>query len=250
MLEGILLAALAGSPLPMRLPDPSMRWKLPKALREVSGLARASGGMIWAHDDERGIVYLLDVSAREVRRKLALREGGRIVRADFEGVATLDGAIWLMTSDASLYRAATGTVRMQPTGLTDECEFEGLTARGGLLVLACKRVFAGKADSRLVLWSPDRRLAVGRIDLHRQGGALHVSAVDWCPDPPRFVGVAARERVLFVADELGRIEALYSLDEDLHRQPEGILVGPGEVLIADEGKNHGHLTRYEIALCR
>ena len=62
------------------------QWDLPKSLREVSGLAFTADGRLFAHDDERAIVYQLDYSDGAVVKRFAL--GDPPDEDDFEAIAT------------------------------------------------------------------------------------------------------------------------------------------------------------------
>ena len=72
------------------------RWELPKELNEISGLAVDSEGRLFAHDDERAIIYQLDPATHRVVKRFAFgrpavarrlrrhRRGGRPARPDHQ----------------------------------------------------------------------------------------------------------------------------------------------------------------------
>ena len=62
--------------------DGATRWRLHRRLREISGLASAPGDRIFAHDDERAVIYEID---REGRLVKAFAMGDKPVREDFAG---------------------------------------------------------------------------------------------------------------------------------------------------------------------
>ncbi|MCZ6869403.1 MAG: hypothetical protein O7G84_07875, partial [Gammaproteobacteria bacterium] len=84
----------------------AQQWKLPKRLREISGLGLTPDGYLLAHDDERGTIYVLDY--RELRHVKTFRLGQPTARDDFEAVAMADGRIYVMTSLGRLYEAPEG----------------------------------------------------------------------------------------------------------------------------------------------
>ncbi len=247
---GALLLGLASLTGPVSLDEPLARWKLPESLSEISGLAVTPDGRVLAHDDEKAIVYELDVAAEQVVRRWKLRTGKHTLRGDFEGIAVRGGDVWLLTSSGGLLRAAIDSdVAPQAidTGLGDECEFEGLAVKGDLLVMACKRVLDA-VGTRLVLWDVAASQVAGRI--HLDGPPLHLSAIEWCPRQNRFIGLAAREGQLILARADGRIESRVQLDAKRHPQAEGVTVHAGDLLIADEGRKRGRLMRYAWQPCR
>ena len=64
--------AEADTPDPMRIGGfeyseaDAVRYKLPKVLREISGLTLGDDDHLYGHDDERGIVYRIDYRAGRV----------------------------------------------------------------------------------------------------------------------------------------------------------------------------------------
>ena len=111
-------------------------------LDEVSGLANAATGSVFAHNDEFGIVYEIYVETGEIERAFAL--GETTERGDFEGVAVVDDRIYLLTSDGKIYESAIGghgervAFHVYDTGLGQYCEFEGLAVDEGEFLLLCK----------------------------------------------------------------------------------------------------------------
>jgi len=157
-------SAPPGSALPSSSPEPAADLKplldpspqimrLPSGLAEVSGLAVASDRTVYAHDDEHGIVYEIDVLSGEMGAIFAL--GHPTIRGDFEGIATYDGLIYLITSDGLLFETQIGAHKERvpfnsySTGIGEFCEIEGLTVKqansiflsGHLIKASPRRVF-------------------------------------------------------------------------------------------------------------
>src|SRR5882762_6336402 len=59
----------------------AVRWNLPKRLNEISGLALSADARLFAHDDERGVIYQIDW--RHGRLTKAFSLGDPPPRADF-----------------------------------------------------------------------------------------------------------------------------------------------------------------------
>jgi uncharacterized protein YjiK len=221
-------------------------------LREISGLALTPDERLFAVTDESAIVYELDYLQGGIIKSFAL--GDPVVRGDFEGIAVLQDAIWLMTSDGILLAAKEGldgrSVRYQKfdTGHGDHCELEGLaqdrTAK--TLILACKEAASKRKDLLLFEWS----VSASGIEHLRDVSVPERSVVDMI-DKKRFnpsaIAIDPRtgERVLIAArqDALVRLTADGTLSSAIilakksrHKQAEGIeMTRDGRMLIADEG---------------
>ncbi|MGE0352695.1 MAG: hypothetical protein AB7Q69_05580, partial [Gemmatimonadales bacterium] len=94
-----LMPCLAGAQ--DQLDPPVARYRLPRALTEISGLAMNAEGRLFAHDDERGIIFEVDYRSGRILRSFSL--GRRGLRGDYEGIAVVGQSIWLVTSDGTLY---------------------------------------------------------------------------------------------------------------------------------------------------
>ncbi len=242
--------------------DDFQQWKLPKRLREISGLALTPDERLLAVADEKAVVYELDYQEGKIIKSFAL--GDPVVRADFEGIAVLDDTVWLMTSDGLLFAAAEGpdgrSVRYQKydTGHGDYCELEGLAQdrAAETLLLACKEARSKKNDLMIFEWSasndgiehvrsvtvPERSIT-GIIDKKR----LNPSGIAVDPQTGEWVLVAARQDALVRLTTDGALsEAIILEKKGRHKQAEGIeLTRDGRLLIADEGgKGRARLAVY------
>ena len=147
---------------------PADRWELPKELDEISGLAADGGGRLFAHGDERAIVYQLDPASHRVLKRVAF--GHPAVHGDFEGIALADDRVVLTTSDGVLYLAREGSdgeavqYTVRDTGVGRRCEVEGLAYEPSerILLLACKlpRVESLKGRVAVYAWSLERQALV------------------------------------------------------------------------------------------
>jgi len=257
----LLLMPACSSPAPA--PPPGPHHDLPAALREVSGLALASPGSVFAHDDEQAVVHEIDLASGRTLRRFSL--GDPPARGDFEGIAADRGHVYLIASDGRLLAASLGRdgrrmpFEVHDTGAGADCEIEGLSLApepGNLLIL-CKRVRGGGREGRLRIyqWTIGARGPVGRpwrdIGLSEAPGdgrdGFAPSSIEWVPARRRLVLVSARDRRLLVLDEQGRILGSHRLAAARHPQPEGVTVTPaGALVVADEGERGrpGRLTVY------
>lgn len=250
-LLGFSTAACQSEQIPSGEPGNFVQWALPDKLREISGLALTSDERLLAITDEEAIVYEIDYRNGSLVKAFAL--GEPTIRGDFEGVAVLDGRVWLMTSDGKLYSAEEGAdgervaYEKTNTDLGDQCELEGLAAnsQAGRLLLVCKesrkkkkglRIFewlvAGGKNQDVVEIALDDDAMSDSIDTKR----VNPSGITIDPSTGNRIVVAARQQVVFELSSDGRlIDVIMRLDAERHRQPEGIAITPdGRLLIADE----------------
>ncbi|MCI0517916.1 MAG: SdiA-regulated domain-containing protein [Woeseiaceae bacterium] len=240
------------------------QWRLPDALREISGLALTPDGRLLAVADEKAVIYELNYVDGKLVRAFAFEEPP--LRGDFEGIAWLNDRVYLATSDGILYSAPAGAdgehveAARTDTGLGTLCEIEGLAenTRYDRLYLVCKerRDEGDPEDLRIFEWSvgeqkTTRSIAVPVAGIRRQlgGDGFHPSGLVLNRANGHFLVVAARERGLAELDSDGLlIEARLLADAGRHRQPEGIeLTSSGKLLLADEGgEGKARLAVYEV----
>jgi uncharacterized protein YjiK len=229
--------------------DFTMRFALPGRLAEVSGLAATPDGRLFAHDDERAVVYELDVHREEVSKRFSL--GSPPVAGDFEGITVAGERFFMVTSRGVLYEfrempdRGESPYRVTDTGLGAHCEVEGLDydLASDELLFACK-VSApdrGTIVVHRIPLDPERArpapLEVSRNQIATFGvdPSFEPSAISVTPTGTLILLSASREALIEV-DRTGRVLAGVRLPERRHRQPEGLAYGAdGTLYIADEG---------------
>lgn len=240
-------------------------WRLPRRLAEISGLALTDDGRLLAHHDEAGVVFELDVRDGSVVKEFQVADGANAIHGDFEGIATADGWIYLVTSAGRIYEFREGAdgasvlFTAYATGVGRDCEIEGLAHDPGrrALLLLCKQARGAGRGDRLAIhvWSlADRRLdrdariplavrdfaePLGASGFHPSGIARHPQTGTW------FV-VAARQQAAAEITPGGRVLAVRRFPARWHRQIEGITFGPdGALVVSDEGAGgRARLTAY------
>ena len=238
-----------------------LQWKLPKALREISGLALTPDQRLLAVNDEIGVVFELDYG--EGRLVGSFGVGEPPVRGDFEGIAVADDVVYLITSTGQLLRTrethagtSAGFTAIS-TGLASVCEIEGLAYDTAIerLWIACKQMLASNDGTVSVFaWDPvsntldeARTLRLNVRDLADAIGRkkFNPSAIALLPDRSGFALLTAR-RGHVTLDWSGRVVAASRLSRD-HPQSEGLAItADGRWLIADEAgdKGKGRLAVY------
>ena len=236
---------------------------LPHRLREISGLALAPDGRVFAHDDESAVVFEIDPASGDVRKRFSL--GDRPERGDFEGIAiTPQGEFWLMTSNGRLYRfregADGGHVAFErfDSGLRRTCELEGLAylASERSLILACKDNYHHRMRHTIALYSwrigaageavPWRTMSEDAVAEAAGVHSFHPSSIEIDPVSGRILLLSARDAALAEFGPDGGLLAARRLGRR-HVQPEGMTVAAdGTLIISDEGAGgQAIVTRYE-----
>jgi uncharacterized protein YjiK len=235
----------------------SVRYKLPKALREISGLTLDDEGHLYGHADERGIVYRIDYRKGQVVSRFAL-EGD--VRADFEGIAWLNEHLYLTTSNGRIYRTRPGSAdAWMPFHAYDaelDCEVESLARdpSANRLLAACKNRPDGGKALHIYAWNPENgRWSAAPIIRLKRSALTDVFAGIGLPSPKKLqptamtttstgnlLLIAGPQKVLLELSPTGEPIAAARLDPGAHRQPEGLeMTAEGTLIIADEGDNKG-----------
>lgn len=239
------------------------RWKLPGRLSEVSGLAVDDNDRLFAHEDERGIVYEIDVTEGRVVKEFSL--GRRPVRGDFEGIAVAGDRLFMVVSGGRLYEFAEGEddgwvdYNTYGTGLDPRSEVEGLAYEPSdrTLLLLCKQAGRRKGRDYVVIyrWSLDSRSLAEPQSLliplesftdRIEGRSFHPSGIDRHPITGNYFILAAREGAIAEISPTGEVLSVRDLPKKLHRKAEGIAINSRlELFIADEGDGRpGRLSRY------
>ena len=239
-----------------------VRWKLPKALREVSGLALDSQGSVFAVADEEARVFKLDAVTGEMLAVFSL--GRPALRGDFEGIAWLNDWLYLITSDGVLLRTQPGlsdtaidgtALNFERFELATQCEIEGLTEdlENPWLWIACKEVTDSEAKAsealRLYAWDTaqktlvagaTRELPTQRLLELTDQKRFKPSGLSFIPaDPGAILLIISGAQRAWSTWRWSAEPALVAAGRlpKAHRQPEGVAVTQaGELLLADEGK--------------
>lgn len=259
LLATVLLAA-CGGPAPVDAQQthtsvslfessPATQQSLPNELGEISGLAVSPDGRLFAHDDERAVIYQIDPARGAIVKSFAL--GDPVETGDFEGLAiTPDGTFWMTTSKGRLYRFSEGadqthvTFERLDSGLSDVCEIEGLAFAPSeqSLILACKRNKARRMRDTVSLYrwafsgAAEPWRALREADIAAAAGVEHFrpSSIDFDAASGRILLLSASDGALAELAADGALAAARRLGPT-HVQAEGVVVLPdGALVIADE----------------
>ena len=251
--------------------EAATRWKLPGRLKEISGLALTMDNRLLAHSDEKGVIYEIDYRKGEVVKAFQLADMATPVADDFEGIATVDHQVYLVTSSGRLYECSEGAdgesvlYNIYTTGVGRDYEIEGLAydANRRALLLMCKGARRPDLTGRLAIyhWSIDEKklnddahtvIPVIQFSRHIKGKKFQPSGIERHPVSGNYFVVAARQTAITEITPGGQVVAVKQFPAKRHRQTEGITFAEdGTLIIADEGAGKkARLTLYPVLKSR
>ncbi len=223
------------------------RWVLSPELNEVSGLCWLDSNTLAAVQDEKGLIYILDLPTGTIAETIRFSKDG-----DYEGIAHHADTFFVLKSNGTVYKWANNR--------TDECEFpekgyefEGLCldSENGRLLVACKSPKKKRSNLHIYQiglsdfsYSEAPAFFIPKEELHvsksfRPSGITMYGKDELCI-------VSSRSKEILIMDDQGTLPRVFKLNPSLFRQPEGITTGPGgELFIANERKDkEPYLYRY------
>jgi len=241
-------------------------FKLPNKLSEISGLAVTNDNRIFAHNDEKSIVYQLDYNSGKILKSFTV--GKKTLKEDFEGIAFVNGLFYLVTSNGDLYEFSEGDDNEEvkyekyKTFLNADNDVEGLCydPNSNSLLLACKgnpgkklrgnrAVYEFSLDTKELKKKPRFLLPVKDImenynaDFNSKLGEFFLikddtfapSGIEYNSSSGNFYILSFKGRMIVEISKTGEILKQYFLDSKEHRQPEGItFTAENKLIISDE----------------
>ncbi len=233
---------------------PARRLKLSPELAEISGIAFTQDGHLLAHGDERGTIWQIDPATGEVSKRFGFGSHGHLLHGDFEDIQVVGQRIFLVTSAGKIFEgreAQDGVVidaLPRSAGLGGACEVEGLAfdPSSKSLLLLCKQVQGKRWRGVVVIlavsidtwrFEPEPRILIRERALEQVTGAkrFHGSAIVQYPRTGTYLLLAGPQHAYAEVSARGEVLGGGRLPPELHRQPEGIAIGPDLTLfISDE----------------
>ncbi len=242
--------------------------KLPAYLEEISGLAMTRDNRLLSHNDERGVIFEIDYQNGAIAKSFQLSDMKNPVASDFEGIATIDDQIYLVTSSGRLYECREGTAgesvlfNVYTTGVGRDCEIEGLAYDESkrALLLMCKDARSADMEGQLAVyhWSIDEKqlnkdahtvIPVAEFSQHIKGKNFQPSGIERHPISGNYFIVAARQGAIAEITPGGKVVAAREFPAQWHRQTEGItFASDGTLIVSDEGAGkRARLTLYPVS---
>ena len=252
---------------PYAFDQPNALFTLPSSLEEISGLTVLDEQTLGAIQDEKGRLYVINLNTGTVEDDPAFDENG-----DYEDLARVGDRVFVLRSDGTLFeihdwRAEKLETTRHKTPLSPKYDTEGLVydPAHARLLIACKE-YAGKGrKDQKVIFAFDlennqlvdepvftidgaafneqveqddglseriRRALEPAVDL----SGFKPSALALHPVTGALYVLSSVRQVIVVLSPDGAMAAVWSLPENLFRQPEGMTFLPnGDLFIASEG---------------
>ena len=248
--------------------ETATHWKLPGRLKEISGLAMAQDDRLLAHNDEKGVIYEIDYKNGTILKAFQFADMKDAVNGDFEGIATGNDQVYLVTSSGRIYEGSWGAdgesvlYNIYSTGIGRDYEIEGLAydASQEALLLMCKDARRADLKEQLVIyhWSINEKqlieeahivIPVIEFSRHIGGKEFQPSGIERHAGSGNYFVVASRQRAIAEITPKGQVVAAKQFPSKGHRQAEGItFAADGTLIIADEGVGgKARLTIYPVS---
>jgi uncharacterized protein YjiK len=227
---------------------------LAKELNEISGLAISGDDRLFAHNDEIGIVYELNIETGNILNQFHL--GKKKLKKDFEGIAVVNDSMFMVTSSGVIYKFSYSDeeenvkYKMFKTFLSAKYNVEGLCYDDATnsLLLACKE-FAGKnlkgnravysfdlAGSKL-LKEPRFIINLDSLKYKFKINNFSPTGIEIHPNSGNVFVLSSHEKAIVELSSNGELLDAVKLKSKNHHQPEGMsFLSDLSLLISDEGK--------------
>ena len=230
---------------PYDLLSPSVTYRMPPALKELSGITVLPNQRVAGVEDQTGTLYVYSLATRRIEQTIPFGPKG-----DYEDVVQVGADWFILRSDGMLFKRSGSRTTSFATGLTTANNPEGLAydAATKTLLVACKGAAGvGGPDQKRALY----RLTPATFQHEAKPAYLLDVAALVAANPavnrfaPSAVAVHPRTGHVFVAaasgnalvelDAQGRVLRVDKLPRKLFPQPEGLSFAPnGDLYIASE----------------
>lgn len=255
---------------------PGQTFELPGRLKEISGLTVLDDDHLGAIQDEKGILYVIELASGEIVYEETFGPGG-----DYEAIERVEDRLFVLRSDGYLFEI-TGWSLGNPealqveTGLHAGCDAEGLAYQASLhrLLIACKEEAGAGLRGYKAIYAYD--LAAGRLSdapVYLIDVAAFTRSIeednrvnDWIrtalaplvdlsgfkpsglavhPVTQEIYVLSSVRKAIVVLGADGSVTGAATLPEALLNQPEGLAFLPnGDLVLSSEGGIRGALMRF------
>ena len=231
---------------------PDTTYQLPPILREISGIATRDGRILYAVQDELGVVFEYDLAAGNISKIHRFTDVG-----DFEDITLMGDRILVLRSDGNIFKIG-GNGRVEATLVQlPTLNVEGLhfDTKSGRLLLASKEAGIAEAAHLRTIYEVDEEgrarpyLVIDVAELGREFNKRHPSLhADELLLDPSAIAVHPSTGELYVLSAADRLIAVYGnglkdlfpLPAELFYKPEGLqFLSDGTLLISSEGDKKG-----------
>jgi uncharacterized protein YjiK len=232
---------------------------------EISGLTYLENNILAAIQDEKGIIYHIDISKKEVVSKFRFAKNN-----DYEGIEIAQNHYYIISSDGDLYSLnkneieEPNTVKLEMP-LSSKNDVEGLAydAQNQQLLIACKGdpktknsnpvgkavyAFSLKDKSLNLIYTINKDSLIKSLDSDKSKNVkFSPSAIALHPITGDVFILSHVDKYLIALTKKGRIKSAAKLNPKIFKQPEGICFSPsGTLFISNEGKgSRGNILQFK-----
>lgn len=216
--------------------NPQLKIELPRELNEISGLHWKKADELWAINDEKGIIYLLNVDSGKIINRVKFKKKG-----DFEGITKVGGHFYALKSNGTLMKVKNEKSTSKEL-FKKGYEFEGLCyspSRNSLL-LACKEHKKSSKNKFIWIFEYDllheelKEEPFLKIEKRDIGEEFKPSGIAIHPNGNIYITSGVSGQILQVDQTLQKIK-MAQLDREGFPQLEGICFNDeGELYLATE----------------
>lgn len=267
------------------LGQPVERYKLPKYLEEISGLSYFGKGKIACIQDEKAIIYVLNLEKEEIVNKYNFGDD-----ADYEDIVVVKKTVYILRNNGSVYRVKDfkkkdRKVKKYPTELKEKNDAEGMAydPDSNTLLIACKgspsidkknpyegyrAIYKFDLEEKKLETTPHFLIDLERLDSYMDRSSFNKltlkiaqslrlmekettfepSGIAIHPVDGEIYIIASAGKLLIILNKQGKVKDVRELDPELFVQPEGICFSPeGRMFISNEGKGKkGYILEFEM----
>ncbi len=259
---------LAPAPKTYAMDAPDAVVKLPRKLKEISGLGVLDNEHLAAIQDEKGKIFSIRISDGTIKDEKRFAKDG-----DFEGVEVVGRHLFVLRSDGDIYKISnwpsdSTEAKKYETHLSTKNDTEGLgydRVNNRLLIVCKEDPGTGQKNSRAVYafdletntMSETPALAINLQEIEEMTPDISINkairkltaplknlsgfkpaALAVHPITQQIFVISSVRKLLLAYNPDGTLEDLWVLSEDDFRQPEGLVfLSNGDLFIANEGGN-------------
>jgi uncharacterized protein YjiK len=264
---------------------PDGKYKLPSYLEEISGLSYTDKDRIACVQDEKGIIYTLNLEKEKIVDKYEFGND-----ADYEDITVIGKTAYILRNNGNIYRIKDykkkdRKVTKYNTPLKEKNDTEGMTydPRADALLIACKgspsidkgqpykgykAIYSFDLDKEELEEDPRYLVDLERLDSYIDKNAftrlsvriakrLHLiesetsfepSGIAIHPLSGEVYIISSVGKLLIILNREGKVLDVKELDPKVFRQPEGICFAPGgDMYISSEGQGgKGYILKFKI----
>lgn len=233
------------------------RWELPIELKEISAIEWLSENKIAAIQDEEGIIFIYDLLKKKVEQKIEFGSAG-----DYEGLAIDDNNAYVLESNGKIsiienYKSENRTLTEYKTIFSVKNDMESIeidNENGRLLVIPKERgvdsdrykgIYAFSLKDRELYEKPIFKIdmtdeVLDRYRKKKLQKTFRPSDMAIHPQTKEMYLLDGVRPKMLILDKYGKAKNVYTLNEKIFPQPEGITFDPdGTLYISSEGEKNG-----------